>query len=176
MRSGASFTFVIVKTFVLKTAKLLLPAVVLGATLSACDNAEPEVPTVAVPVAEQGQVIKFPVNADGTVDETLLGEITFDDPVYRFGTVDAGALITKRFSFTNTGAAPLVIAHANSSCGCTIPSYPETPVPPGDTASVLVVFNTAGKAGRQDKAVTFTANTFPNTTTIRVVGTVDTFE
>ena len=118
-------------------------------------------------------VIKFPVRDDGSVDRGSVAEISFEEPAYDFGYVDAGAIVTHRFAFRNTGAQPLTITRAVSTCGCTVPEYPEGPIAVGDTASVLVRFDTEAKSGPQDKAVTLTANTYPNETVVRLVGTVD---
>ena len=71
------------------------------------------------------------------------------------------------FKFTNTGEAPLVIVNAKSSCGCTVPTYPKTPVAPGDSAEMLVKFNGSGK-NQVSKTVTVTANTETGKETIKI--------
>lgn len=120
---------------------------------------------------EEG-VIRFPVRGAGVVDTAGGPVLRFGESRFDFGTVEAGTIVRHRFPFRNAGGEPLVLTHARSTCGCTVPEYPKTPIAPGDTASVLVVFDTEGKAGPQRKPITLTANTYPNETTLDVQGTV----
>ncbi|MDE7141344.1 MAG: DUF1573 domain-containing protein, partial [Muribaculaceae bacterium] len=50
------------------------------------------------------------------------------------------------FHLTNTGSAPLVLLKVYSSCRCTAAEYPNDPVMPGDTASVVVTFDSQGRS------------------------------
>lgn len=45
------------------------------------------------------------------------------------------------FEFTNTGDEPLLITNAQSTCGCTVPSYPKEPIAPGGTGKIQVKYN-----------------------------------
>jgi len=47
----------------------------------------------------------------------------------------------RKFEFTNTGNAPLIISNAQSTCGCTVPSYPKDPIAPGATGEISVKYN-----------------------------------
>lgn len=47
----------------------------------------------------------------------------------------------RKFEFTNTGDAPLVISNAKSTCGCTVPDYPKEPIMPGKTSFITVKYN-----------------------------------
>ncbi len=47
----------------------------------------------------------------------------------------------RKFEFTNTGDAPLVISNAKSTCGCTVPDYPKEPIMPGKTNFITVKYN-----------------------------------
>ncbi|MEL6142521.1 MAG: DUF1573 domain-containing protein, partial [Bacteroidota bacterium] len=91
---------------------------------------------------------------------------------YNFGTVKAGELINRDFSFVNTGKVPLLITDARSTCGCTVADWPKDAVQPGERGNISVVFDTKNKKGNQNKAITITANTFPAATKLRVLGTV----
>ncbi|PHS68342.1 MAG: hypothetical protein COB12_00365 [Flavobacterium sp.] len=84
--------------------------------------------------------------------------ITFEEKEFDFGTIEQGTKVEHVFKFTNTGDAPLVIVNAKSSCGCTVPTYPKTPVAPGETAELLVKYNGSGK-NQISKNITVTANT-----------------
>jgi len=45
------------------------------------------------------------------------------------------------FEFTNTGNAPLLIKHAQSTCGCTVPKWTKEPILPGKTGKIEVQYN-----------------------------------
>ena len=76
------------------------------------------------------------------------------------------------FKFKNTGSEPLVISNAKGSCGCTVPTWPKEPVPPGGVGEIKIEFNTKGKPGRQSKRVTVTGNTVPTETFLEITGEV----
>lgn len=98
--------------------------------------------------------------------------IKYDEEKFNFGVIDEGQIITHVFKFTNTGKEPLVISNAKGSCGCTVPTWPKEPVPPGGTGEIKVEFNSKGKPGPQNKKVTVTANTLPTETFIEIAGDV----
>jgi|GEM_PF-451364 hypothetical protein len=119
-------------------------------------------------------LIRNPVDQDDdAVDTTNVARIRFaEDLEFRFNEVKEGSIVTHDFKFTNDGTVPLLITNARSTCGCTVPSYPETPVAPGDSGVISVAFDTKNKSGRQRKPVTITANTYPASTVIYMDGTV----
>jgi len=86
-------------------------------------------------------------------------QIEFDQLAYDFGTIDQGEKVTHEFNFSNTGDKPLIISNAKGSCGCTIPSWPKDPIQPGESGQVVVVFDSKGKKGKQNKRVTLVTNT-----------------
>ncbi len=82
----------------------------------------------------------------------------WDKLTHDFGQIDKDVPVTKEFSFTNTGDAPLVISKVKGSCGCTVTAYTEEPIPPGQKGYVKATYN-AAKVGAFHKTVTVTANT-----------------
>ncbi|MEM7574592.1 MAG: DUF1573 domain-containing protein [Bacteroidota bacterium] len=118
-------------------------------------------------------IIRNPVGEDGSVDTVNVAKMSFPEANYYFGAVDQGAVIEHSFSFVNTGKVPLIITDARATCGCTVPSYPERPIAPGESGVIDVRFDTANKEGQQNKPITLLANTYPNTTEIRLIGNVD---
>jgi hypothetical protein len=98
--------------------------------------------------------------------------IKYESELYEFGTVNTGAKVRKVFKFTNTGENPLIITNAEASCGCTVPTWSKEPVAPGKSGEMLVIFDTAGKEGLQEKRITVTANTNPPVSFLIVKGTV----
>ena len=64
------------------------------------------------------------------------------DNTIDYGTVskDADDGIRK-FQFTNTGDAPLIIKDVRSTCGCTVPSKPTGEIMPGKSDYITVKYN-----------------------------------
>jgi hypothetical protein len=98
--------------------------------------------------------------------------IKYDQDVFDFGVADEGTVVKHVYKFTNTGSEPLIISNAKGSCGCTVPTWPKQPVPPGGKGEISVEFDTKGKPGRQTKQVTVTGNTMPTDTHIEITGEV----
>lgn len=84
--------------------------------------------------------------------------IEFSETKFHFGTIKEGEKVKHSFHFKNTGSNPLLISNAIASCGCTIPSYPKEPIPPGGEGDILVEFNTKNRAGHQAKNVIVYSN------------------
>ena len=106
-------------------------------------------------------IVNNPHTATGmdTVSAARKPTMDFKDTLHEFGTIHQSEVITHEFTFTNNGKTPLLISSASASCGCTVPEYPHDPVPPGKSAVMKVTFNSAGKAGHQEKSVTIHTNT-----------------
>lgn len=101
-------------------------------------------------------------------------EMTFEEDIHDFGSINEGDIVEHVFMFTNTGDAPLVITNAKGSCGCTVPTYPKNEqIMPGDTGEMTVKFNSNGKPNQQMKSVRITANTEKGTETIRIKALVN---
>jgi len=105
-----------------------------------------------------------------------LTKIEFQESVFEFGELKEGEKIKNVFVFTNTGTEPLVISQAKGSCGCTVPMFPKEPIMPGESADLLVEFDSKGKGkvdgSLQSKRVTITANTDPANTYLTIKGKV----
>lgn len=97
----------------------------------------------------------------------------FEEQFYDFKEITEGDTIVHYFKFTNTGTASLIIMNAVASCGCTVPTYPENPIPPGESGQIKVVFNSKNKMGMQNKTVSVYANTFPPENTVFLKGKVN---
>lgn len=69
-------------------------------------------------------------------------EFMAKDNTIDYGTVsketDSGM---RSFEFKNTGNAPLIITNVQSTCGCTVPSFPKEPILPGKTGKIDVKYN-----------------------------------
>ncbi|MCB9425417.1 MAG: DUF1573 domain-containing protein [Flavobacteriales bacterium] len=84
-------------------------------------------------------------------------KIEFESTTVDYGTVvkgeDSGL---RKFTFTNTGDAPLIINKVNSTCGCTIPSSPKEPILPGKSGEIEVKYSM--RPGPIRKTITVESN------------------
>lgn len=117
-------------------------------------------------------LIRNPISADQAMDTTKLARITFEEVEHEFGEVNEGETVTHAFKFKNTGTVPLIINNCRSSCGCTVPTWPNDPIPPGGTGEIVAKFNTENKSENQRKKIFVTANTYPNETAVALHGFV----
>jgi hypothetical protein len=113
-------------------------------------------------------LVNNPNSASGKAGTGSLPVITFTETDHDFGRIIEGETVSYSFNFTNTGKSDLIIAEVSTSCGCTVPSYPTTPIKPGEKGAVKIAFNSNGRRGYQSKNVLVTSNTQPNTNVIRI--------
>ena len=106
--------------------------------------------------ATKGPVLSFENGQDGTdVD---------------YGNVDYGSDRIRKVKFTNTGNEPLISNNASGSCGCTVPTWPQQPILPGESATIDINYDT-NRPGPINKTVTIrTAHGKEHY--IRVLGTI----
>ncbi|MBK8471896.1 MAG: DUF1573 domain-containing protein [Sphingobacteriales bacterium] len=129
---------------------------------------QPEKPVlmnVADPAIEQQ-----PERATAPRTSSAAASMVFDKQEQSFGVIATGEIIERNFDFTNKGSVPLIIYDASSSCGCTIPEYPKEPIMPGERGAIKVTYDSKGKIGTQDKAITLKTNA--GTHTVHLKGAV----
>lgn len=85
-------------------------------------------------------------------------EMSFTDTKHNFGQIREGEIVKHAFHFRNSGKAPLLISQAVASCGCTVPSFPKEPIPPGGEGDITVEFNSKHRKGHQQKNVLIFSN------------------
>lgn len=112
-------------------------------------------------------VVTNPQSASGETAGAL-PVIEFEKELHDFGKLIAGEKAVYTFKFENKGSADLVISQVNSSCGCTVPRFPKEAIAPGESGSIKVTFDSSGRKGMQNKAVTVVSNCQPNQTIIRI--------
>lgn len=84
-------------------------------------------------------------------------EFIAKDNTIDYGTVTKEADNGMRtFEFKNTGNQPLMITNVQSTCGCTVPSFPREPIMPGNTGKIDVKYNMA--PGPIRKTITVESN------------------
>ena len=107
-----------------------------------------------------------------STDNPNAAAFKFEQTEHDFGTLDEGPKVTHVFNFTNTGKEPLIITSARASCGCTVPQKPEKPVLPGEVGEITVTYNTKGRVGNFNKAITLTSNAKQSTFILKIKGVV----
>jgi len=84
--------------------------------------------------------------------------IRFDTLVNDLGTIREGEQLVAWFDYSNEGPAPLIIQDIKAGCGCTVPRWDKTPLAPGKSGSIRVVFDSNGKRGAQNIRITVHTN------------------
>ncbi len=84
-------------------------------------------------------------------------EIKFEKETIDYGNIAQGSDGKRVFKFTNTGDAPLKINRTSASCGCTVPSTPKQPIPPGESGEISVSYDT-NRLGSFSKSITVYSN------------------
>ena len=118
-------------------------------------------------------IVRNPVTANQPEDTVNVARMVFEEESFDFGEVNEGETVTHVYEFKNTGKVPLVISNARSTCGCTVPKWPNDPIPPGESGQIEVKFNTQNKKNKQTKPITITANTYPSATKVYLTGFVN---
>lgn len=154
---------------VLRINELAPILLLLALAVAACKN---DGGPKEVKATDPNDLIRLPVNADGSVDTTKVAKMVFEQSDFTFDTVREGEIVLHEFKFKNTGPVPLVIADAKSSCGCTVPEWPKEPVPPGGEGSIKAKFNTEHKKNDQHKGIRIFANTYPSPVQVDLRGYV----
>ncbi|WP_183567369.1 DUF1573 domain-containing protein [Mucilaginibacter sp. SP1R1] len=145
--------------------KLFLSLITAGLLLSACNHTPGNTSNAADSTANK-------TAGTTTANAANAPLMKFEKESHDFGKIKQGDKVSYDFKFTNNGKSPLIITDAVASCGCTTPEWLKTPVKPGESGVIKVVFNSAGKTGLQDKQITITANTIPAQNMVHLIGEV----
>jgi hypothetical protein len=99
-------------------------------------------------------------------------QINFDHEMFDFGVIkEENGAVTHRFSFTNTGNAPLVINKVQTSCGCTTPDWSKEPLPPGEKGFIVARFDPRNRPGQFRKTLRIQSNA-PKNVVLQISGVV----
>ena len=102
---------------------------------------------------------------------TNTGIFEFEQETIDYGTIEQNSDGNRKFVFKNVGNAPIVISKVKSSCGCTVPTKPEAPVLPNETAEISIKYATS-RLGIFNKSITIRSNTNEPFKVIKIKGKV----
>ncbi len=117
-------------------------------------------------------LIRTPVKPDGTIDTANMAKIKFTQDLHNFGTLKQGEKREHSFEFTNNGSLDLIVIDVKSSCGCTVASYSEEPIAPGQTGQININYDSTDRIGVQEKKVIVRTNSFPNQTELTIIADI----
>jgi hypothetical protein len=93
-----------------------------------------------------------------TLNSSDTASILFNEYEHDFGKISEGEVVACVFTFKNVGTGPLVLKSAVTTCGCTVSKYSTKPVPPGESGTLEVEFDSSGRSGLQTKTITVRSN------------------
>jgi len=97
-------------------------------------------------------------------------EFKFDKETHDFGKIPLNKPASVDFKFTNTGDQPLILSKVETTCGCTVPVYTQTPVKKGESGIIKVTYNPTGVALPFSKSITITSNAKTTTKVLYIKG------
>jgi hypothetical protein len=99
--------------------------------------------------------------------------VFFEKSVHHFGFIyESQGEVHCSFTFQNTGRKTLNIQKINSDCGCTSAIPSKNKILQGDTASMHVIFNPAGRKGTFHKNVYIYSNAMQEKITLTLTGQI----
>lgn len=98
-------------------------------------------------------------------------KIVFNKTVHDFGELTQNAPAVCEFKFYNKGKSPLIVSNVHASCGCTVPSWSNKPIMPGDSGVIQVKYSTAA-TGAIDKLVDVFSNATQMALSLKLKGKV----
>lgn len=98
----------------------------------------------------------FPPLTPGELAEAP--KLTFDKTIYDFGNIKKGDKVTVNFTLTNAGKNDLNIRKVKPNCGCTVSKLERDTLKPGESSTLEVTFNSAGRRGIQQKSINIFCN------------------
>ncbi len=88
---------------------------------------------------------------EGSTDNS--SSVAFDRTFKYIGTVVEGSQAETKFTMTNTGKSPVSILSYTSDCGCYTPVFSTDPINSGESTTINITYNSAGKSGSQDDKI-----------------------
>ncbi|ALM47540.1 hypothetical protein AMR72_00680 [Flavobacterium psychrophilum] len=92
-------------------------------------------------------------------DTTELTTLKMEDPVRHYSPIMQGIKQNIKVKLTNTGKNPLVVKNVLPSCGCTIAKFPSHGITPGNSADIVMVYDSSKNTGYTAVYTTISTNT-----------------
>ena len=102
-------------------------------------------------------------------------EITFEETSFDYGEIGFGGNGECEFVFRNTGKTPLLLSHVKSTCGCTVPEWPEEPIQEGGQGVIKVSYDTK-RAGTFRKTIYVYSNARNGVQQLSISGRVNRYD
>lgn len=97
--------------------------------------------------------------------------MVFESEVIDYGTISKNAEGKREFVFVNNGNKPVTISNAQGSCGCTVPTKPDSAIAPGAKGVIGVKYDT-NRVGPFTKTVTITSDASETPKVLTIKGNV----
>lgn len=102
--------------------------------------------------------------------QSAAAEFKFEKETYDFGKIPLTKPVSVEFKFVNVGDQPLIVTKVETTCGCTVPKYTQTPVKKGETGVITVTYTPAGSPLPFSKSITITSNAKTTTKVLYIKG------
>ena len=113
------------------------------------------------------------MNSSFIFSQEVGAKIKFESLEINYGEISKGDNGVRIFKFTNIGSKPLIIDKVYSSCGCTIPKKPSSPIDPGEDDEIQVKYDT-NRVGPIRKTITVLSNAINSPTiSLKITGNVE---
>ena len=113
------------------------------------------------------------MNSSFIFSQDVGAKIKFESLEINYGKISKGDNGVRIFKFTNIGSKPLIIDKVYSSCGCTIPKKPSSPIDPGEDDEIQVKYDT-NRVGPIRKTITVLSNAINSPTiSLKITGNVE---
>ena len=127
-----------------KNMKNTIYILLIALAFSSCGNRNKSVPS---DTSASGGVSR------NVIDLNTSRAISGGRDTINLGRMKEGELIEYKLGVRNTDSTAMVILDISTTCGCTMLDYDTAPIVPGDTASVVLSYDSKGQAGSQIKLI-----------------------
>lgn len=103
-----------------------------------------------------------PISASNSAEQPPpaggLPKLVVAAPMFDFGEVERGQIVSHTFSIANAGDAPLVVTKVRTACGCLVAQMAKNVIPPAGQAQLEVKFDLALQEGPQHREIVVQSN------------------